>query len=481
VPFPEASDLAPRLVNLAKPYLVRSLNCTANKALHLGHLRNTVLGAATAGSLETLGARVLRHCILEDTGRFMTEAMAALRDFERSGEPANQQLKPDHFIGACYRRYREKDTPARKEISRARRWLDSDSSGKRMSVSAKGALATTGYDACGDEADDLMAALVRGEDEALMLRARVRVMALSGQQETLQRIGVVFDYCDYESAEDPGLSDFVASCIARGLLHRNRKGELEYITSKRRKVRLVNHLGFAEESLRLLSFNCRLAKTWTANHMTIIIAGSEWKNSMTAYAEILSLLSIKNSLELYAPTFYGMVLLNGKKMASSIGTGLLVDDLIDKLAEDKRIGTLSAQCGTGDRSDEFAAMITKCFLLSFGRTDTIDFTFEAFNSAEENPGWSIAAAWAAMAGDQTPQSSGTPSAECRKVLLEAVARISFEAVIARAKEIAARVLDGLASEADKKDFTTMVRALSVAPRRSEFVYSRVAALGGTPT
>lgn len=456
VPFPEKSDLAPNPVDITRPYLVRSLNCTANKALHLGHLRNIVLGAALADSLEVLGASALRHCILEDTGRFMTEAMAALRDFERSGEPSNQHLKPDHFIGVCYRRYREKNKPAPGRTSRA--------------------AATTGYDARGDAADELMSALLRGQEDALILRDRVRLMAMSGQQETLRRIGVSFDYCDYESAEDAGIRGFVGDCIDRGLLHRNTKGELEYTTSTHRKVRLVNRLGLAEESLRLLSFNCRLTDTWTSNHVTIVIAGSEWKNSMTAYAEILSVLSSKSRLDLYRPVFYGMVLLNGKKMASSIGTGLLIDNLIDRLAADKRIGELSEQCGNSNRTDEFAAMITKCFLLSFGRTDTIDFTFEAFNNVDANPGWKIAAAWTAMVGNQAPQSL-VPSGECRNLLLDAVACVSFEAVIVRAKEIAARLSEGLASEADKNDFTTLVKALSVVPRRSDFFYHQVPALG----
>jgi arginyl-tRNA synthetase len=175
-PFPEASDLESRPVDLSKPFVVRSLNCTSNKPLHLGHLRNVVLGAATANSLETLGARVLRHCILEDTSRFMTEAMAAVRDFENSGEPTeNLQLKPDHFIGSCYRRHRQKMTAAAER--------------KNVNASGDDEVAATSYEAHSDEADNLMRALMRGEEAALQLRARVREMALAGQQATLRRIG----------------------------------------------------------------------------------------------------------------------------------------------------------------------------------------------------------------------------------------------------------------------------------------------------
>ena len=92
VAFPDSVNLAPVELNLSNLHVVRFLNCTTNKPLHLGHYRNIALGAATAGTLESLGARVLRHCLLEDTGRFMTEAMAALR--ESSGWKARESRRP---------------------------------------------------------------------------------------------------------------------------------------------------------------------------------------------------------------------------------------------------------------------------------------------------------------------------------------------------------------------------------------------------
>lgn len=498
--FPEASDLRPRPLDLSKPYVVRSLNCTTNKPLHLGHLRNVVLGAATAGSLEALGARVVRHCVLEDTGRFMTEAMAAVRDFESSGAAAEvTAAKPDHFVGACYRRYREKlaAAGAQKDASGGRaskahsgkgasgegRSDGGDSGGGGFGKGGYGkgsagkvAEAATGYEARGDEADDLMRALAHGEEDALRLRARVREMALGGQQATLQRIGVSFDRCDYESAEDPQLAGFLAACSERGLLRRNAKGELEYRTSGGRRLRLVNRIGLAEESARLLSFNHRLAGTRVADHATVIMAGSEWKGSMSAYAELLSRLGVGDIASLYAPTFYGMVMLDGKKMASSTGTGLLIDDLVDKLADDGRVKAFSRQCNGLHEPDEFAAMVTKCFLLSFARTETIDFTLERLNSGEVNPGWTIAAAWADLARRGAASPGGPASPGALRVIADALSRFSFEAAVRRAKEIAERVVGGAAGDADARDFVALVTALSVVPRRSDFVFSRAASL-----
>jgi leucyl-tRNA synthetase len=175
--------------------------------------------------------------------------------------------------------------------------------------------------------------------------------------------------------------------------------------------------------------------------------------------------------------FYGMVMLNGKKMASSTGTGLLVDDLVDQMAADERIVELSRQCyGDADRSDEFAVTIVKCFLLSFGRTNKIDFTFTRLNSPEVNPGWQIAEAWVALARDGSLQPIISASSEARRILLDALSRVSFEDVIEHTKEIADRILDRKASDADKSDFIKMATALSVIPQRSEFRYSNAPSL-----
>jgi hypothetical protein len=460
VRFPAPSDRAARSFDLSKAYVVRSLNCTTNKPLHLGHLRNLGLGAATAGTLQMLGARVVRHCILEDTGRFMTEAMAAVRAFERSGQTRSGPAKSDHFVGSCYRRYRENAAAVHERTKAA---------------GGKPVAASTGYDARNDEADDLMRALLDGDEAALQLRANVRSMALEGQQATLQRLGVWFDSCDYESDEDPVLADFIAACSERGLLRPGRKGGLGYLASGGRRVPIMNRIGLAEESARLLSFNWRLARTAAAGYTVVIMAGSEWKESMSAYAEVLNRLGVANSGASAAHAFYGMVRLNGKKMASSTGSGILVDDLLDRLAADERILEYSRHSAGGERPDELAAMVLKCFLLSFARTDPIDFTFDRLGSVELNAGWAIAAAWTRLTRNGAPSAAPT-SRSARRICAAALSRLSFERAVARARTLAERIRAGHASAADENDFRAIVAALGLVPRRTEFVFDRAGPL-----
>lgn len=427
-----------------------SLNCTTNKPLHLGHFRNLALGAATAGTLEMLGARVVRHCILEDTGRFMSEAMAGVRHFERCGEHAANALgKPDHFVGSCYRRYRQGEcAPA----------------------------APSADDAGEDEADALMRALLRGDEAARQLHVKVRSMALAGQQATLQRLGMWFDRCDYESSEDPALDDFIAMCSENGLFRRGKKGGLGYVASNGRGVWIVNPDGLAEEGARLLSFNWRLAQTGPANHAVVAMVGGEWKGAMYAYGEALRNLGAANGRDglAHEHVFYGMVNQDGQKMASSSGYGVLIDHLLDELAGDARIVELSRRSPRDERPDELAAMVVKCFLLSVARTKVIDFSRERLGSDETSPGWAIAAAWGRLGGDDAAFTAHSRMA--RRICAAALSRVSFERAVASAGRLAGRILAGCASAADEDAFRTIVAALSLVPRRTEFRFERAGSL-----
>lgn len=458
--FPDAADLAPRPVDLSKAYIVRSLNPTANKPLHLGHLRNAVLGAATAGSLEVLGARVLRHCVVEDTGRFMTEAMAAVADFERSGDVAAVAAtfrKPDHFIGHCYAQHRRK------------------TAGRR-----NGAAASIAYDGRNDAADDLQRALVRGDDDARRVWRTVRTMTLSGQQATLQRLGVTFECCDFESAEDAVLDEFIAHGVARGIFTRNAAGEVVFTASNGYELRLVNRVGLAEESARLLSFIRRLLAGWPGDRVNVIIAGSEWKASMEVYPELLHILGVEQIRDMYAQAFYGMVTLNGKKMASSAGPAVLVDDLLDELAAGDEVGELSQRSGGRVGTSELAATIVKSLLLSVARTERLEFDAARLHDPETSPGWAIAAAWAELTGASRSTAQAAPSREARRVILDALARFSFEGAVTHARRLADAILDGTATRAERRDFPTMVHALSVVPLRSDFAYDRAEQLTAAP-
>lgn len=435
-PFPEPVDLVPMTMGTDAPFVVRYLNCTSNKPLHLGHLRNIVLGEATVASLRAIGAHAVGHCVLEDTGRFMTEAMAALRAAGAAGEAIpSPGATSDHFIGGCYARYR---------AALAARNGAAAAGGKAP------AAAQTEYAGRNDEADELMRALLRKEEHATKLRNRVRALATAGQHATLVRLGVGLDYCDFESAEDPLIHAFAERCEP---LLTDEKGERGWHSAAGQRLRLVNKAGLYEESARLLSFNARVAERPAAAYRTIVFAGSEWRGSMRLYAEFLSALGV-DVADKYLPTFYGMVTLNGKKMASSAGTGVLIDDLLDILVAHPRIRRIAENGAWGATSDQIAAAHARIFLLAAPRTEAISYSPDAI-VADDNAAWRIVEAWASM-----PEGPGRSSAGSRAAIADAVARRSYEGLVERARGLADSLIEGPADPA-ADDFRGLTDALSL--------------------
>lgn len=448
---PQPTKSRPLTFDAAKAYIVRSLNATANKPLHVGHLRNATLGAATAASLRSLGAPVLRHCVVEDTGRFMSEAMVAYAELVHAGQGAPGGVKSDHFIGGCYAAYRRRNPRNTK--------------------------AATGYEARNDAADEMLRALQRGEREAREIWESVRRMALEGQQATLRRAGLAFDCCDYESAEDDVLDEFIADGTARGLFVRNDSGEVVFTAANGQTLRLINAAGLAEESARLLSFIRRLLSGWPGDRTNVIMAGTEWQRSMSLYAEVLQKLGVRYTSRTYAQAFYGMVMIDGKKMASSIGSGVLVDTLLDLLAESRGVAELVSRSSGRFGESEAAAMILKAFLLAYPRRARIDFTNELLTDTEANPGWDLARAWAAL--PPAPPSEA-PSPRVRELVVDAVSRVSYEEVLTEARSLARRIAAADTTAEDDRDFRDLVHAVALEPARSDFSYDRAIPLTAQP-
>lgn len=454
-PFPSAADLAATPIAASQVYGVRYLNCTANKPLHLGHLRNLALGDAVVESLRALGFRAVRHCIFEDTGHFMAEAMVALHDLAARGEPVPLPGQTtDHFVGAIYADYRKR---------------------RANGKDAGPATASPHYNATDTRSNAMMRALLCAKPEAVALRDRVRDLALSGQQATLRRMGVKFDYCDFESAEDADIAGFVGHCEAKGLLSETDKGARFYAGDKGGRLRIQNEAGLFEESSRLLSFNARIAQAPAGAYQTLVLAGSEWREAMSLYAEFLAGADVRSPGG-YLPTFYGMVVLNGKKMASSTGNGVLIDDLLDRLGQDQRLVD-AARRDDGRAVDDLAGLIIRAFLLLFPRTATIDFSWDRLFSAEDNPGWDIVDAL----GRSPRALDGDATGHAQRLVHDAASRRSFEDVFVRLRELAADVRRAPDSPRTATELRWLARSVGLLPDTHDFSYRLAASLMTAPS
>jgi len=85
--------------------MIEYLSPNTNKPLHLGHVRNGVLGASISNMLEAVGHKVVRAILINDRGVHICQSMLAWERFFSGQTPTSADRKPDHFVGDCYVRY----------------------------------------------------------------------------------------------------------------------------------------------------------------------------------------------------------------------------------------------------------------------------------------------------------------------------------------------------------------------------------------
>ena len=137
-----------------------------NKPLHLGHLRNMLLGEATARICEHAGNNVIRTNLNNDRGVHICKSMLAYKKYGEGKTPADMNLKPDHFVGHWYVKFAQeaKKNPQLEQ-----------------------------------EAQQLLVKWEQGDQEARALWKQMNDWAHSGFQETYKRLGITFDKEYHES------------------------------------------------------------------------------------------------------------------------------------------------------------------------------------------------------------------------------------------------------------------------------------------
>jgi arginyl-tRNA synthetase len=90
---------------VGKRVMVEFSSPNTNKPLHLGHLRNDVLGESISRILSACGAEVCRVCIINDRGIHICKSMLAYKEQGEGKTPESEGIKSDHFVGDWYVRF----------------------------------------------------------------------------------------------------------------------------------------------------------------------------------------------------------------------------------------------------------------------------------------------------------------------------------------------------------------------------------------
>jgi arginyl-tRNA synthetase len=312
-----------------------------NKPLHLGHIRNNLLGYSLAEILKANGNKVIKTNIVNDRGIHICKSMLAWQKWGKGITPESSGKKGDHLAGDFYVQF---DRHYKAELQK------SESEG----MSATEAEATSPLMS---EARAMLRRWEAGDEEVRSLWKRMNSWVYAGFEETYKRLGVDFDKIYYESETYLEGRKKVLEGVERGLFIRRADGsvwadltpdgldEKLLLRSDGTSVYMTQDIGTAK--LRFDDYPI---------HRMIYVVGNEQNYHFRALSVILDRLGFKFGKDLVHFS-YGMVELPEGKMKSREGTVVDADDLMDEMIA--TAGDISGELGKleGLTADEAARTI----------------------------------------------------------------------------------------------------------------------------
>jgi arginyl-tRNA synthetase len=271
-----------------------------NKPLHLGHLRNDILGESISRILAACGAEVRKVCIINDRGIHICKSMLAYNEYGQGKTPASEHIKSDHFVGDWYVKYHQ------------------------MSRSDDGAEA---------RAREMLRKWEAGDKETVELWQKMKDWTVEGMKETYERTGISFDQYYYESQTYLLGKDEVLKGLEQGIFYREPDGAVavDLTAEKLDKKILLRKDGTSIYITQDFGTAIFRHNDWPFDRLVYVV-GSEQQYHFQVLFAILKRLGYQWADNLYHLS-YGMVNLPEGKMKSREGTVVDADDLIDSLRD----------------------------------------------------------------------------------------------------------------------------------------------------
>jgi len=288
-----------------------------NKPLHLGHLRNDVLGESISRILAACGAEVRKVCIINDRGIHICKSMLAYKEQGNGRTPQSEGIKSDRFVGDWYVCFSkalkiEVDELVQKGI-------------KKEEAEAKTPLM--------ERAQELLRKWEAGDNETVELWKKMNSWSIEGMKETYRRTGVSFDKYYFESNTYMLGKDEVLKGLEKGIFYRQEDGAVAVNLSAEKldKKILLRSDGTSIYITQDFGTAINRHKDWQFDQM-IYVVGSEQQYHFKVLFILLDKLGYPWAKNLYHLS-YGMVNLPEGKMKSREGTVVDADDLIDSLRD----------------------------------------------------------------------------------------------------------------------------------------------------
>ncbi len=299
----------------AAPIVIEYSSPNTNKPLHLGHIRNNLLGYSVANILAANGKKIAKVNLVNDRGIHICKSMLAWQKWGNQETPESTSMKGDHLIGKYYVLF---DKNYKQEINQfVEQGMDADEAKKQAPLII--------------EAQKMLKKWESGDKDTVELWKKMNGWVYDGFDVTYKRMGVDFDKIYYESETYLLGKEMVLEGLEKGILFKKEDGsvwadlsdegldEKLLLRSDGTSVYMTQDLGTAK--LRHEEYNPK---------ELIYVVGNEQNYHFDVLRRILIKLG-RSWGECIKHLSYGMVELPEGKMKSREGTVVDADDLMDEM------------------------------------------------------------------------------------------------------------------------------------------------------
>ncbi|MBD5262274.1 MAG: arginine--tRNA ligase [Bacteroides sp.] len=290
-----------------------------NKPLHLGHVRNNLLGYSLSLILAANGHKVVKTNIVNDRGIHICKSMLAWKKWGEGATPESTGKKGDHLIGDFYVLFDKHFKDEVKQLMEAEGLSEDEAKAKSPLML---------------EAREMLRKWEAGDKETRDLWKMMNEWVYAGFDETYRRLGVGFDKIYYESDTYLQGKDLVLKGLDEGIMYRKDDGSVwADLTPDGLDHKLLLR---ADGTSVYMTQDIGTAKLRYQDYpidKMIYVVGNEQNYHFQVLSLLLDKLGFKWGKDL-THFSYGMVELPEGKMKSREGTVVDADDLIDKMIAD---------------------------------------------------------------------------------------------------------------------------------------------------
>ncbi len=297
--------------------LVEYSSPNTNKPLHLGHIRNNLLGFSLFRILSACGNKVIKTNIVNDRGIHICKSMVAWKNFGNGETPESTGMKGDHLVGKYYVLFEKEYRLQIEEL--VRQGID-ENEAKNSAPLMK-------------ETREMLLKWEAGDEEVVGLWKTMNSWVYAGFDDTYKKLGVDFDKIYYESETYKFGKEIVLAALDQDILYRNDDSSIWadltpegldqklLLRSDGTAVYMTQDLGTAVTRFDEYRFD-----------KNIYVVGNEQNYHFQVLKAVLKRMGYKWSDGLIHFS-YGMVELPEGKMKSREGTIVDADDLIDEMQQ----------------------------------------------------------------------------------------------------------------------------------------------------